>query len=801
MLAAQWLRSMQDDDVDVLWLGTDVLSFVDGPGTEAFWDVLGARLEEFAGPQRKVSPVSAIRGRERVVQLLSRRTRPVYVVLDRFEQTFGHLGIEQSLLDLVQTMENFYLIVCTRTVTSLEVVGAAVVDSVVLRPADLALGVEDVLGLAAQQGIVLGRDEAQTLCDETAGWPALVRVILAGSAADQVPGAGFALNLDAGRWFLRSVWDEFAVPGLADFVTRTSVLVEFTRSLAARVCGEEDVDGHIDALLGAGLLRVHGSGEEAVYAHLPAVRRECVQRLRSEAPEEFRELSRVSAEILLDQGRAGQALVHLVRARLWDEVVECVEGAWHMLAAQGESELLRLVDRLPVDVVARSPRLVVLRDYSSEAKASGASDRHKVGNPGAPLLGRIAGLGPGTSPAARERARGVVDRYVDLAPEVRAAIPAVLCEVGAARLARTDTDGATAAFTDAHRLAAAIGVVAAEARAAVGAALTATVTGDIKGARSWIDEADRAFAASSSADVADLVPILASARALAAIAGVDLPTARAAVVDATGGDTEVMSLGTLARAQLSLLEGGQYEEFEEFEKASQWAMSSALPADDLITKLLVAARVDLLLSMGQVLRARAVLTRWEGDPDGLLLPRVRTAFMAGDYGRAALLASQGAHSTHRPARQRLGLQLVAALAENARGREVEAVRAMREAIAVAADSELFQPFASLPRPLLEAMVPSVPELADVLARLDDAGVRADVFPVPSVVAELSEREREVLETLAVSDSLGAVAKRLYLTTNTVKTHLRSIYRKLGTHSGAETIQRAIECGLIEAPSA
>ena len=126
---------------------------------------------------------------------------------------------------------------------------------------------------------------------------------------------------------------------------------------------------------------------------------------------------------------------------------------------------------------------------------------------------------------------------------------------------------------------------------------------------------------------------------------------------------------------------------------------------------------------------------------------------------------------------------------------------MREAIAVASDSELFQPFASLPRPLLEAMVPAVPELAAVLARLDDAGVRADVFPVPSVVAELSEREREVLETLAVSDSLGAVAKRLYLTTNTVKTHLRSIYRKLGTHSGAETIQRAIECGLIEAPHA
>jgi len=471
-----------------------------------------------------------------------------------------------------------------------------------------------------------------------------------------------------------------------------------------------------------------------------------------------------------------------------------------MLAPQGEGELLRLVDRLPVDVVARSPRLVVLRDYPNEARATETPGR-SADQRGAPVLGRFAGLRTGASRPARERARSAVERYADLAPEVRADIPAVLCEVGAVRLARTDVDGAGAAFADAYGVAAATGSVAGQSRAAVGGALAATVAGDIKQARAWIGEADRAVAACDPADVADLAPILAGARALAAIASVDLPGARAAVHDATGGDTEVASLGMLARAQLALLEGGQFEEFEEFEKASQWVMSSGLAADDLITKLLVAARVDLLLSMGQVLRARAVLTRWEGDPDGLLLPRVRTALMSGDYGRAALLASQGAHATHRPARQRLGLQLVAALAENARGRETEAVRAMREAIAVATDSELLQPFASLPRPLLEAMVPSVPELAGVLAKLDDAGVRSDVFPVPSVVAELSEREREVLETLAVSDSLGAVAKRLYLTTNTVKTHLRSIYRKLGTHSGAETIQRAIECGLIEAPNA
>lgn len=55
----------------------------------------------------------------------------------------------------------------------------------------------------------------------------------------------------------------------------------------------------------------------------------------------------------------------------------------------------------------------------------------------------------------------------------------------------------------------------------------------------------------------------------------------------------------------------------------------------------------------------------------------------------------------------------------------------------------------------------------------------------------------MLVELANSRILAGVARALYLTTNAAKTHLRSIYRKLGTHCADETIQRAIESGLIE----
>ena len=44
------------------------------------------------------------------------------------------------------------------------------------------------------------------------------------------------------------------------------------------------------------------------------------------------------------------------------------------------------------------------------------------------------------------------------------------------------------------------------------------------------------------------------------------------------------------------------------------------------------------------------------------------------------------------------------------------------------------------------------------------------------------RELEVLERLAVGDSVAGMAKRLFMSESTVKTHIAKVYSKLGAHN-------------------
>ena len=65
---------------------------------------------------------------------------------------------------------------------------------------------------------------------------------------------------------------------------------------------------------------------------------------------------------------------------------------------------------------------------------------------------------------------------------------------------------------------------------------------------------------------------------------------------------------------------------------------------------------------------------------------------------------------------------------------------------------------------------------------------------------LTEGETRVLRYLPTYMGAPEIAAELYLSANTVKTHLRHLYRKLGAHSRREAVQRARAIGLLTASS-
>ncbi len=74
-------------------------------------------------------------------------------------------------------------------------------------------------------------------------------------------------------------------------------------------------------------------------------------------------------------------------------------------------------------------------------------------------------------------------------------------------------------------------------------------------------------------------------------------------------------------------------------------------------------------------------------------------------------------------------------------------------------------------------------------------------PVPAlsaivVVESLTEREREVLRHVSEMLNTAEVAGEMYISVNTVKTHLKSIYRKLAATHRREAVLRAQQLGLI-----
>jgi LuxR family maltose regulon positive regulatory protein len=140
-----------------------------------------------------------------------------------------------------------------------------------------------------------------------------------------------------------------------------------------------------------------------------------------------------------------------------------------------------------------------------------------------------------------------------------------------------------------------------------------------------------------------------------------------------------------------------------------------------------------------------------------------------------------------------------ALIADARGHGARAGEALQRALTLAEPERIRRPFQYLDAPRVLALAerqqwlvkPHDPAGESVLAEI--TGELPAVLPA---ALPLSERELEVLQYLQTMLTAGEIAENLNISVNTVKAHMRSIYRKLGAGRRREAVVVSRQLGLL-----
>jgi DNA-binding NarL/FixJ family response regulator len=91
---------------------------------------------------------------------------------------------------------------------------------------------------------------------------------------------------------------------------------------------------------------------------------------------------------------------------------------------------------------------------------------------------------------------------------------------------------------------------------------------------------------------------------------------------------------------------------------------------------------------------------------------------------------------------------------------------------------------------------SPPMAAKLLSEFRETGVQETAAPPGEAEAELSPREDEVLRLVAKGATNKQIAEALFISENTVKTHLRNIMEKLHLANRSQAAAYAVKRGLV-----
>lgn len=685
----------------------------------------------------------------------------------------------------------------------------------VIRADQLRFADEDAAALLETVDVSLDERQLRRLVKETGGWAAGLR--LAARSLRQAPDrdaflADFASDDRAIADYLVGEVLAALPEGTWDFLVAISVCDEVAPLLAAVLSGRDDAGAILDQLERDNSL-VMGVGRDRHWYRLhPLLRSYLRGDLDRRRPEMAVDLHRVAATWFASEELPRKALDHAARADETDTVIrllhrhavalllngdnEVVRRALSIVSAEavdrdawlnlisavthleaGElaagSESLAQADSAPTAVVGRDLRALYRLVRSTYALAGGDRRRREEMDWHDVISGRD---GPGQEAWAR-----LVSGW------------ALVC-AGERAEGRQELDAA-------EHLARGLGLDYLAMHGLLARGVVAVLDGDYEAMETSGSEAVRIAEChgwQKSSWVATAYPMLGFARLMRLDPAGALEAAeQATLLLDRESDPRLLYLSKVVESGARFDLGHRAAGLRDLRLARKALADVTLLPELVVTAALIEYRCAVLLEDDAA--AREVLgwaRRRVGETAESTLMTAWSQFAQGDLRSAGQALDRLLGARQRPllpATHLEGRLLQSALAIRS-GQRTKARRALEEAVLLAEPATLIRPFGQADRRVRELLVDQLGSFggADGFAgriRHTLSGAERDGDPV------LTEREQVVLTRLSSQRSLGEVATDLSVSVNTVKTHVRAIYAKLGVNNRRAAVFTARGRGL------
>lgn len=701
-----------------------------------------------------------------------------------------------------------------------------------IRAGDLAFSAAEAGLLLARHGCTLPAEALERLTQRTEGWAAGLRLAALSMGARPGPGqfvTDLAAEDSALTGYLVAEVLSAQPPEVREVLLGTSILEQVSADAAAEVTG----DTHAGAIL-AGLARANaliwpaGPGRYRYHTLFAEVLR---LKLRCEHPDRVPVLHRRAARWYAQHGRLTDAVRHAAAAGDWPLAAAMVIddlAIGQLLGPRDDRALAEVFTGMPPGQAWAEPQPYLISAAMALSAGCDQSCAAALDAAGGLLERRPAGQEPECRLAAAMTRLAACLRTGDLdtAPAAAARAEMLLSEVPAGKLARHPEvaarvlSGCGTIELWSGRLDEAARVLHAGAAAMAGPGgqdKRADCTGRlalVEALRGRLGHAaDLAARAGADPAAREQRPPArhASPAALVALAWVhleryELPEARRCLRQAeatldTDPDKLTEAVAYLIAARGALAEGRAKVAVQILDRAR-----AGRPVPSWLDRQLNMVRSCAYAAAGDIPAALAAAEQAGGE-DGLeaAVTRAHAWAAAGDSDQARrALAPALAAGRCAAGRVRLHASLVDARLSYASGDHARGRRCLAAALRLAEAEQLRLPFA-LERAWIGPALRRHPDLSEPHQRL--------LAPVPGLqppparpgvphetpilmVEPLSEREREALRHASGMLSTAEIASQMYISANTVKTHLRNVYRKLAATHRGEAVRRARQLGLI-----